>query len=472
MDKKQYNQMGFDFGDSNPEQDAPAAGFRIKQLKPASNADAGEQEQENNSQEEASEQSGVNASSVPASHQESGENHKPGQSDANSEADTAEQQSENNPQNDSEVIPNTPVTSEAAHSGVPSEEPVQEQQIQAAHPVTEQPEEAVPGIQQEEAPEAEEAAAVNIMIEKEEKEENPAPEAPVKAEKPAETKPNIPSRLTRPTQVYAVEDAQPETPPKTDRNAVFTPATENISKANAVSIAEEQAENGQSPAGKEPDVTEPLAAQQAEIEPAAVESKESELQVDIEPETTEPVVAEPEATTHIAAEPPVSYQTAQQDPEPAEEENEVYYQEAEVETAATPEPEQPKKSTRGRKSLKSLDAEAGYVNIPDDSTLFKRQYYSIGEVAGMFAVNQSLLRFWENEFDVIQPRKNRKGDRHFRPVDIKNLELIYDLLRRRKLTIEGAKEFLKKNKQARERFEMIQSLQQIKGFLLEIKASL
>ena len=131
-----------------------------------------------------------------------------------------------------------------------------------------------------------------------------------------------------------------------------------------------------------------------------------------------------------------------------------------------------KKSTRGRKSLKALDAEADLVNIPDDESLFQRQYYSIGEVADMFGVNQSLLRFWENEFDIIQPRKNRKGDRHFRPVDIKNLELIYDLLRRRKLTIEGAKDFLKKNAKAKEHFEMIQSLQSLKGFLLEIKAAL
>lgn len=131
-----------------------------------------------------------------------------------------------------------------------------------------------------------------------------------------------------------------------------------------------------------------------------------------------------------------------------------------------------KKSTRGRKSLKALDAEADLVNIPDDETLFQRQYYSIGEVADMFGVNQSLLRFWENEFDIIQPRKNRKGDRHFRPIDIKNLELIYDLLRRRKLTIEGAKDFLKKNSKAAAHFEMIQSLQSLKGFLLEIKAAL
>jgi DNA-binding transcriptional MerR regulator len=131
-----------------------------------------------------------------------------------------------------------------------------------------------------------------------------------------------------------------------------------------------------------------------------------------------------------------------------------------------------KKSTRGRKSLKALDAEADLVNIPNDETLFQRQYYSIGEVADMFGVNQSLLRFWENEFDIIQPRKNRKGDRHFRPIDIKNLELIYDLLRRRKLTIEGAKDFLKKNSKATAHFEMIQSLQSLKGFLLEIKAAL
>lgn len=142
--------------------------------------------------------------------------------------------------------------------------------------------------------------------------------------------------------------------------------------------------------------------------------------------------------------------------------------EPELESAAVP----AKKSTRGRKSLKALDAEADLVNIPDDETLFQRQYYSIGEVADMFGVNQSLLRFWENEFDIIQPRKNRKGDRHFRPVDIKNLELIYDLLRRRKLTIEGAKDFLKKSSQAKEHFEMIQSLQSLKGFLLEIKAAL
>lgn len=90
----------------------------------------------------------------------------------------------------------------------------------------------------------------------------------------------------------------------------------------------------------------------------------------------------------------------------------------------------------------------------------------------MFRENQSLIRYWETEFDILKPRKNRKGDRFFRPVDIKNLVMIYDLLRRRKFTIEGAKDFLKNNKKAEEKFGMIQSLEKIKGFLLELKASL
>ena len=132
----------------------------------------------------------------------------------------------------------------------------------------------------------------------------------------------------------------------------------------------------------------------------------------------------------------------------------------------------PPKSTRGRKSLKTLSGEVDRINIPEDEILFQRQYYAIGEVAEMFHVNASLLRYWETEFDILQPRKNRKGDRHFRPIDIKNLQLIHDLLRRRKLTIEGAKDFLKRNKKSQERFELIQSLRKIKGFLLEIKASL
>jgi DNA-binding transcriptional MerR regulator len=130
------------------------------------------------------------------------------------------------------------------------------------------------------------------------------------------------------------------------------------------------------------------------------------------------------------------------------------------------------KSKRGRKSLKQVAAEADLIEIPADEVLFSKQYYTMGEVSEMFRVNQSLLRFWETEFDILQPRKNKKGDRYFRPVDIKNLHLIYHLLRQRKYTIEGAKEFLKKNKKGEERFEAIQRLQEIRAFLQEWKAQL
>lgn len=129
-------------------------------------------------------------------------------------------------------------------------------------------------------------------------------------------------------------------------------------------------------------------------------------------------------------------------------------------------------SKRGRKSLKQVAAEADLIEIPTDEVLFSKQYYTMGEVSEMFRVNQSLLRFWETEFDILQPKKNKKGDRYFRPVDIKNLHLIYHLLRQKKYTIEGAKDFLKKNSKAEERFEVIQRLQQIKAFLQEMKAQL
>lgn len=127
---------------------------------------------------------------------------------------------------------------------------------------------------------------------------------------------------------------------------------------------------------------------------------------------------------------------------------------------------------RGRRSLKDISINADLINIPPDDILFQKQYYSIGEVAAMFRENQSLIRYWETEFDILQPRKNRKGDRFFRPIDIKNLVMIYDLLRRRKFTIEGAKDYLKKNKRSDEKFAMIQSLEKIRGFLLELKANL
>ena len=134
--------------------------------------------------------------------------------------------------------------------------------------------------------------------------------------------------------------------------------------------------------------------------------------------------------------------------------------------------EQKPKSKRGRRSLKQMNAIPDIINVPEDEILFQKQYYSIGDVALMFQENTSLIRYWENEFDILKPKKNKKGDRFFRPEDVKNLKMIHHLLRERKYTMEGAKEFLKNNKSAGERHEMIESLEKIKLFLLELKNNL
>jgi DNA-binding transcriptional MerR regulator len=136
-------------------------------------------------------------------------------------------------------------------------------------------------------------------------------------------------------------------------------------------------------------------------------------------------------------------------------------------------------SAPGLKKVKKVRPEAvkkitdiTMLDIPEDSILYSKQYYPIGEVAAMFRVNISLIRFWENEFDILKPRKNRKGDRFFRPDDVKNLKLIYFLLKERKYTISGAKSFIKSGKKVNERFEAIESLKNIRAMLLELKAGL
>jgi DNA-binding transcriptional MerR regulator len=88
-------------------------------------------------------------------------------------------------------------------------------------------------------------------------------------------------------------------------------------------------------------------------------------------------------------------------------------------------------------------------------------------------VNTSLIRFWEKEFDVLKPKKNAKGNRKFTPQDIKNLELIYHLVKERGFTLEGAKIHLKENKQKTlDRFEIIRKLESVKAELLKIKEQL
>lgn len=132
----------------------------------------------------------------------------------------------------------------------------------------------------------------------------------------------------------------------------------------------------------------------------------------------------------------------------------------------------PPKSTRGRKSTKTIESEIENVQVPEDEILFKKQYYSISDVAKMFGVNASVIRYWETNFALLEPRKNGKGNRLFRPTDVKNLQLIYDLIRRRKFTLEGAKEYMKQAQKAEEKYVMIQSLQKLRAFLLELKAHL
>lgn len=131
-----------------------------------------------------------------------------------------------------------------------------------------------------------------------------------------------------------------------------------------------------------------------------------------------------------------------------------------------------KKAKKGRPQAVKKITDITMLDIPEDSILYSKQYYPIGEVAAMFRVNISLIRFWENEFDILKPRKNRKGDRFFRPDDVKNLKLIYFLLKERKYTISGAKSFIKSGKKVNERFEAIESLKNIRAMLLELKSGL
>jgi len=103
----------------------------------------------------------------------------------------------------------------------------------------------------------------------------------------------------------------------------------------------------------------------------------------------------------------------------------------------------------------------------------EKHYYSIGEVAGKFGLAPSTLRFWEKEFDTIKPFKNKKGDRFYTQEDIDHLSLINHLVKERGMTLKGAKTKIKENKSETENtFEIVQKLQIIKSYLLEIKDEL
>ena len=109
-----------------------------------------------------------------------------------------------------------------------------------------------------------------------------------------------------------------------------------------------------------------------------------------------------------------------------------------------------------------------HIELPKD-----KRYYSMGEIATAFDVNQSLIRFWDKEFDILKPKKNAKGNRMFTPEDVKNLQLIFHLVKERGFTLEGAKVHLKEGqKKILDKFDIINKLESIKAQLLSIRTEL
>jgi len=108
--------------------------------------------------------------------------------------------------------------------------------------------------------------------------------------------------------------------------------------------------------------------------------------------------------------------------------------------------------------------------MPYKEMKVEKLYYSIGEVSEMLEVPVSTVRFWENEFDVLKPMKNKKGNRLFTPADIKNLRIIHNLVKKEGMTLSGAKKRLsEKWEETDYKFAINESLQKIKAMLLDIK---
>ena len=119
-------------------------------------------------------------------------------------------------------------------------------------------------------------------------------------------------------------------------------------------------------------------------------------------------------------------------------------------------------------SLKVVDRYMAYKEKE-----IEKIYYSIGEVAEQFNVAPSLIRFWESEFEIIQPKKNRKGNRQFTREDIENVRTIYHLVKQKGFTLQGAKEILRNDTSAvRDKMEIYDSLKKIRQFLIEVRDKL
>ncbi len=103
---------------------------------------------------------------------------------------------------------------------------------------------------------------------------------------------------------------------------------------------------------------------------------------------------------------------------------------------------------------------------PEDTKL----YYSIGEVARMFSVNPSLIRFWEKKFEVIRPKKNNKGRRLFTPKDIDYFHAIHHLVKEKGYTLKGAEEMIRNNgEETLKEIEIIKTLDKMRDFLISVR---
>ena len=111
--------------------------------------------------------------------------------------------------------------------------------------------------------------------------------------------------------------------------------------------------------------------------------------------------------------------------------------------------------------------------MPYKEKVIEKKYFTIGEVADQFKVATSLIRFWEGEFSIIKPKKNRKGNRQFTKEDIANVRVIYHLVKERGFTLQGAKDMLKNDPEAmKDKMQIVDSLQNVKRFLVEIRTKL
>lgn len=111
--------------------------------------------------------------------------------------------------------------------------------------------------------------------------------------------------------------------------------------------------------------------------------------------------------------------------------------------------------------------------MEDNDNKKKKLFYSIGEVAEMLGEQTSAVRYWEKEFDIIKPQKNKKGNRMFTAEDVENLQMIHYLLKEKGMTVAGVRKKMSENPDdVRKTHEVIQSLKEIRSILLDMRGSL